>query len=469
MFKKFVLTLTILFSQSLFAQGFGETYIAENRGKFKYPKNEDGLLESEFKRKMQQNKAIQQRLGAIKYEMINGNLERAKVMLLQSKYAEGFSRTIQYRYLGMIHFIEGNYKLSQKYLTHKSLYNISTNDTICMLRTLNFIILNRVPEAKIEWGRCLDATVDKSPTQHVWMNTILKLKVNDEPNITEVPLKKVNIDNEEGDYLRLFLKMALYLNQQDKVFSRLSFLSEDAFKDPEIRELIGMLYYREGKLAKAYEFVEDLESPNSENIKGNLYLAQKKYELAYGQFKLALKRKVNSQNSLERIIPVAWMLKQWKDGLEFVEKLKVDPKDKYNKLALKAAMLTQAGEFSKAKTSLRKIIFGSNNAQSAEVNQLYSYNAMMLKDNNEAEVYADKSCDFKDGINCWTQFHFAIWDNFTLTSHRDDEILEGSVDLIGEMTASYESKPIIEDIYVNQKDVEEMDNDIIKLLPNIRE
>ena len=78
-------------------------------------------------------------------------------------------------------------------------------------------------------------------------------------------------------------------------------------------------------LVKAFEYIEGLSSPNSENIRGNLFLAQKKYELAYAQFKLALKRKVNSQNSLERIIPISWMLKQWKDGLEYIDKLKVDP------------------------------------------------------------------------------------------------------------------------------------------------
>jgi hypothetical protein len=467
--KKLLLLVVILFTQLLFAESYTDSHISENRGNFKYPKNPEGVMESDFKRKMQENLSISKRLGAIKYEMINGNLEKAKVMLLRSKYAEGFSRTIQYRYLGMIHFIEGNYKLSQKFLTHKSLYNISTNDTICMLRTLNFIILNRTAEAKIEWNICLDATLDKSPTQYVWMNTILKLKLNDEPKITEVPLKRVNIENEKGDYLRLFLKMALYLNQQNKIFERLPFLAESAFKDPEIRELIGMLYYREGKLSKAYNFVEDLDSPNSENIKGNIYLAQKKFELAYGQFKLALKKKVNSQNSLERIIPVAWILKQWDDGLEFIEKLKVDPKDKYNKLTLKAALLTQAGQYKMAETALRKVIYGSNNAQSLEVNQLYTYNALMMKNNSDAEAYADKSCAFKDGINCWILYHFAIWENFTLTTHREDDILEGTADLASELTQSFQEDPIIEDIYVSQEDVEEMDNDIIKLLPNIRE
>lgn len=467
--KYLILTLTALITQVVCAQGIDDSLIKENRGKFVYPKSPDGLMESEFQRKMQKNRYIALKLGSIKYEMINGNLEKAKVMLLQSKYTDDFSRSVQYRYLGMIHFIQGNYKQSQEFLTHRSMYNIESNDTICTLRTLNYIILDQAPKAKIEWKRCLDATSNASPTQHVWMNTILKLKLNNEPKITEVPLQKINIENEQGDFLRLFLKMALYLNQQNKVFERLSFLSDTAFADPEIRELIGMLYYREGKLEKAYEFVEDLDSPNSENIKGNLFLAQKKYELAYGQFKLALKKKVNSQNALERIIPVAWILKQWDDGLEYVDKLQVDPIDKYNKVALKAAFLTQANKFKEAEHQLRIIVQGSNDAQSSEVNQLYAYNSIMLKDNKTSEKYADKACRFKDGLNCWIQFHFAIWENFALTAHRDDPILEENTDITKELTASYTSDPIVEDLYVSQKDIEELDNNIIRLLPNIRE
>ena len=465
--KYLILFIAALSTQVSIAESILDTYIKANRGTFKYPMNELQLREFNFNKTLMENRNIALKLGSIKYEIINGNLEKAKLLLLQSKYSDDFSRNVQYRYLSIIHFIQGNYKVSQEYLTKKGMYNIVTDDTICLLRTLNYIILDSTSKAKIEWNRCVDATINDSPTLHVWMNTILKLKLNDEPNITAVPLKNVNIENERGDYLRLFLKLALYLNQQDKIFERLSFLSVAAFEDTEIRELIGMLYYREGKLVKAFEFIEDLESPNSENIKGNLYLAQKKYQMAYGQFKLALKRKVDSQNSLERIIPVSWILKQWEDGLEYIEKLQVTQREKYTKLAIKAAFLTQAGKYSEAAKTLEQIVKGSNNAQSSEVNQLYTYNSVMFKDKDKTEIYADYSCKFKDGINCWLQYHLAIWDNFPITIQRDENIFENITDLNKVYTAAAIDEPLKESIYINQKDIEELDNDIIQLLPDI--
>lgn len=467
--KYLIAIIAALFAQVTVAESFLDTHIKENRGTFKYPMNKMQLEEYNFYKLLQENKNIALKLGAIKYEIINGNLEKAKIMLLQSKYSDDFSRLVQYRYLGIIHFIQGNFKTSQEYLTKDEMYNIATDKTICLMRSLNYIILDDVSRATIEWNMCVDRTINDSPTLHAWMNAMLKLKVQDEPNITSVPLKKVNIENETGNYLRLFLKMALYLNQQDKIFDRLSYLSVSAFEDTEIRELIGMLYYREGNLARAYEFIEDLESPNSENIKGNLYLAQKKYQMAYGQFKLALNKKIDSQNALERIIPVAWILNQWDDGIDYIDKLNVSKKELYSKLTVKAAFLTQAKKYKEAQKVLGQIVKKSNNAQTTEVNQLYSYNALMLQDKAKSVIYSDYSCKFQDGINCWLQYHLALWENLPATIQRSDKIYEEITKLNKTYTASFVETPINEKVYINQKDIEEMDNEIIQLLPEVIE
>ena len=57
-------------------------------------------------------------------------------------------------------------------------------------------------------------------------------------------------------------------------------------------------------------------------------------ELAYAQFKLALKRKNNSQNALERIAPTAWILNQWEEGAIYASRLEARPGEESNKLTL---------------------------------------------------------------------------------------------------------------------------------------
>src|SRR5690606_9600805 len=99
------------------------------------------------------------------------------------------------------------------------------------------------------------------------------------------------------DQLKVILKLAMYLNQESLVVDQIPELTVDQLQDPEVREIAGQIFFRTGSLARSYRFIEDLKSPNSENIKGNLYILRNKYELAYAQFKLSLEQKLNSQNA----------------------------------------------------------------------------------------------------------------------------------------------------------------------------
>ncbi len=439
-------------------------FFIEQRGHFKYPAFDTDLVEQDFYRKLNHNKRITTHLGKIKFYIINGNLEKAKMMLLQDQTPDKYAQIIKFRYLSIIYFIQGNYERSLEYLSKKEMKTLSYTKNLCLLRSLNLLILDKASDASKQWGRCIDATLDQSSTDHIWMSTLVNLKLRKNKDATKIPFKSINIENEKGAYLKLFLKLSLYLGQQNKILKRLKFLNEDVYTDPEIRELVGMLYYREGELVKSYHFIEDLKSPNSQNIKGNIFLAQKKYELAYAQFKLALKRKINSQNSLERMIPLAWILQQWDDGIDYLEQLDTKEKDKFTKLTIKAALKTQKKDFTGATKDLNKIIYGSRNAQSSEVNQLMTYNSLMLKNKDTAETFADLSCKNNDGINCWLQFHLQSWENFTMTIHRDEKVHQEKVDIINEYTQNFESSPLEEEIFVSQRDIEELDNNLIQLV-----
>jgi predicted negative regulator of RcsB-dependent stress response len=465
------LTLLVFYTQvfalntSVIKDALTENVQKRKRGEFVYPKNKSELDQFDYYRTLKTNQRIQSKLAAIKYQIINGNLEKAKLMLLQSNYTEDYSKVIQYRYLSIIHFIQGEYEKSLSFLTKKEMYNISISKNICLLRTLNYLILDKVVLGQAEWNKCIDSTLGKSPSSHLWISTLVKLKLNEEKNVTDIPFKNINIENEEGNFLKLYLKLALYLDKQDKILDRIQYMKNDGFTDPKIRELIGLLFYRNGKILNAYRFIEDLTSPNAENIKGNIYLSQNKYELAYAQYKLALKRKVNSQNSLERIIPVAWLLNEWEDGHDYVEKLEIDPKDIFNKLTVKAAFLTQQNKYTEAKKVLNQIVIGSRNSQSSEVNQLFSYNALMTKDLPMSLKYTDQACKNLDGVNCWLQFQLNTWEHFPLTLQRNDNVFSNESDLLDQYTSTKVENSFKEELYVNQEDIEELDNNIIRLMP----
>lgn len=366
--------------------------------------------------------------------------------------------------MSIIHFIEGDYLNSLEILQDKEFYTFENNKHVCLLRVLNFLILNSNLEALEDWKLCRDTTINKTSSYHVWMNSLIELKAK-KTKISEYKvIKNLNIENETGELLTLFLKLALYMNVPKKVLERLPYLGDEIYEDDKLRELIGMLYFRDKQLINAYRFIEDLNSPNSENLKGNLYLAQKKYELAYAQFKLGLSKKSDSQNAIERITPTAWILRQWKDGLKYIKKLKVSNEDYFKKVLIKSAFEIQLGKTSEAKKSLEKIIKFGQNFQAQEVTQMYSLVNFQLKDKELANNYSDMSCKNLDGINCWIQYQLLMWQDFTLTANRDDKIFEESKSLLKAYTSGHSDENIEEELLIDQRDIEELDNSLMSLI-----
>lgn len=437
------------------------------RGTYNYPPSEDEQRLKTLSAVSQETIKLSSFIAQVKKYIINGQYERAKTLLINADYTKNFTRAIQYRYLALINFIDGNYKKSLEFLNKKDLQTVQAQDKICLLKTLNLLIIENLQEAKFEWAKCKNLTSGKSITNHTWMTALVGVKINENKNAINRPFEGLSIENEREPFLSLFLKLSIYLNKQDEVISRLKYLGVNAYEDIKIRELIGMMYFRSGELIKAYNMLEDLTTPNANNFKGNIYLAQDKYELAYAQFKLALKNKDNSQNSLERIIPIAWILNQWKDGANFVRKLKTNKQSSFFQKALEAAFVTQEKDYQFASLILEEIVRGSRNSQSLEVNQLYAYNSIMLDDKTKSDLYSNRSCNQKDGFNCWFRNYFMLWKDITKVIKQNKDIIENDIDLIDQYTSSFKENPIKETEYVSQRDIEQLENANIDLLPEL--
>ncbi|MEX1099332.1 MAG: hypothetical protein WEB87_02830, partial [Bacteriovoracaceae bacterium] len=185
-----------------------ETFIKENRGGFQYPDTDIEQKEKSLDRQILRKRILSKQLAAIKYEIINGNFEKAKLLLTQAQASKNFTRPIQYRYLAILHFIEGDYKQSLEYLNKKEMLALAHQDNVCLLRTLNHVILDQAAQAQEEWDNCKKFIIGKSVSGNVWMDSLTRLKVAQRTDEAAEPLKGVNIENEQGDYLRLFLKLA---------------------------------------------------------------------------------------------------------------------------------------------------------------------------------------------------------------------------------------------------------------------
>lgn len=458
---KFLLAFFLIstaFAQPKFNQG--ELY--ERRGE--YLPIENIFSQEELNRVLfSESRLYKEELKKVKYFLINGELSLAKVYLQKLTFGQAKLRPIAYRYLGMIAFIEQDYRKSIKYLTTAELQNQPHFAKVCGVITLNKIILSELKDLEDDWYRCrVEASKDTNSDNLVWLDTLVKLKLEPVPGITARPFRNIQLRSMENAELKILLKFAIYLNQEAMVINQLPDLTPEQLVDLDVRELAGHIFFRSGKFANAFKFIEDIKSPNSENIKGNLYLLREKYEIAYAQFKLALKEKQNSQNALERLVPIAWLLGDWKGGSAYSKQLIARSGNEANKLTIMAAFEMQSGNYEKSRELLREIRQKSRRGSALEVNQIGSFAALMENDQPELRSTASQSCELYDMVNCWVLFQMYHWENFPLVVRRGDEIpkKEDWTKLTQEKLPGKLTEPS----YVYQQDIEELDDLQIKLI-----
>ena len=96
--------------------------------------------------------------------------------------------------------------------------------------------------------------------------------------------------------------------------------------------------------------------------------------------------------------------------------------------------------------------------------QIAGFNAMMQNKSDIARKNDYQSCYQFDLINCWLLFQLTQWDQFPSTAKREDQIPNNKKweKLVNEDL----NDPLTEKNYINQLDIEELDDKLIKLIPS---
>jgi hypothetical protein len=402
-------------------------------------------------------------LKKVKYYLLNGNSQKARAYLYKLSFVQTSLKPVIYRYISLLAFMDNDFEKTFEYLSLPELQNSPYYSQVCIIKILSEIVLNKTTELSSDWDRCQTESKKRQKSNFVWLETLVNLKLYPREGITKVPFKNFKIAALTNEEARIMLKLGLYLNQEEIIVNELPFMTLQQLEDPEIRELAGQIFFRTGALAKAYRFIEDLKSPNAESIKGNIYVLRTKYELAYAQFKVALEQKQDSQNSLERLLPLAWILGDWENGVKYAERIQSLPKTMANKLTLLAVFLMQKGDYQKATSITDKIELQLGKGAEIEVSQIAGFSALMQNETERAKKQSRISCGQYDLINCWVLFQLSQWDNFPLMLRREEKIPDNND--WKKLVSDGLHKPLKEKIFINQKDIEELDDKLIQLIP----
>ena len=141
----FALLSSLLIKSSLSLAGVAteKRTILSNRGNYIYPISDLEILDntSEFKSAKQQRKIDY--LKDVKFNIINGNVLRAKLMLREARITSEETKPIQLRYLSMIHFIEGEYSEALDILKRPEMQSYNAKKHTCLMKSFLEVITNQ--------------------------------------------------------------------------------------------------------------------------------------------------------------------------------------------------------------------------------------------------------------------------------------------------------------------------------------
>ncbi|MBI2520322.1 MAG: hypothetical protein HYV97_07885 [Bdellovibrio sp.] len=396
--------------------------------------------------------------------LINGQVKRAQFFLEKWRPKGMGIQMVRNRYLALTYFIQDRFSDMNEILDNKFFSNVAYYPQICMLKFMGALVAKDQQKMKEEFFTCGPQTFRYSDTEHMWPSSLYKFASGDVFALRGRDLSNFARDLDDNNIIRIWLKLGLYTNRERYLEPYLQELPGEAFQSHKTRELIGLIYFRLSEDKKALEFVEDLSGPNAENIKGNIEMAKGHYELAFGHFKLALLKKENSKNAIERALPLAWILAQYKDGLSLLSRILDQETDIRKKVLLNTAFQVRLNNFQRSHQQMRslKMLFQGELPKEASI--MGSYIALMNEDIKLAYQNASNACRKNDGLNCWFLFQSIIWDDLSKTMKRDEQTFSDTEVTLALLKDKATEGPLQETLLIDQKDIEELDGIEVQLL-----
>lgn len=415
-------------------------------------------IEEIQKQELRERSSDYNTLLSVKYNLLKGKVDHAETVLDRINITDTKMKEVIYRYKALTSFINNDFIETEKMLDKLGSAGAEYYKNICTLELMvNIVLRKKKKYIERNFQSCKGALFYDSPDQLFFLEAISYYSRGDTLSLVKHLSKKVQYVIQSDKTIEAWMKAAIYTGYPDIIQRNLKYVPDSAFSSKTIRELIGFVYYKLDMKEDMKLFLEDLHTPNSENIKANLYLQQEQYELALGHLLLAIKQKPNSMNSIERGIPVTILLNKWSKGLEISQKLTQKNMPINMIKLLKALFLTEKNELKQSYRFLHDIYRYYTKLIPLSALQLITYNAIRLNDHEFIDLFVPKSCTKFDGIACWYYMQKEIWGRLDKTIVRDEKIAILDEFSIDDLKEKQEIKPLQEIVNIDQKDIDELD------------
>jgi hypothetical protein len=136
-------------------------------------------------------------------------------------------------------------------------------------------------------------------------------------------------------------------------------------------------------------------------------------------------------------------------------------------LALDTAFNIQKGSLEKSSLQLAYLNYEYIGFIPLEILLMNSYVAIKNENIKELDKYSHGACKKFDGLNCWIRSQLLTWENFPKTIKRKEPIYKDNRLSLESLTELSLTRPLEENLIVDQKDIEELDSAEINLPPGL--
>lgn len=392
-----------------------------------------------------------------KLSLITGNWEAAERFLSQVT-KKGSSRDIADRYLALLRFIQGRYQSAVDIIEPKILFSSTFLRENCLIYQMSLLALFDRARLPLVWHTCRHELTKDPKNDFLFMDALYGVVTDDNFFSGDGFLRSSAPYMQSEEQIKIWLKMGLILGKEKLMAPELAELGQHSYFKDKIRELVAITLFRLGKEEEALKFIEDVQTPNAENLRAIVLLKDRQWELAYAHFQGALKMKENSLQAMNRALPLAWLLRQDQSGYELAKRIPALSDDRQSKDLIEAAFLNRLGRIDQSSAKLTKVIETKGHRSNSLVRSLELLNQLQLGKKQTTKKLARENCRQADALSCWLLLHLIQWEDFPAFLQRPNRKIEvGEWETLDDLLNTKTEHKINEEALVEQSRLEEMD------------
>ena len=404
-----------------------------------------------------------QNLQIAKSYLLQGQISRAQNQLNRITKRNYALREVELHYQALIYLIQDRYADLLQVLSSDNIAPGPRYGNVCLLKVLAHLALGQFGAARIEFNICASYISSDSNNDLIWPELLMRFpqpQMNEEQELLFLnPYDRQLLAKNE--YVRPWLKFGLLQKNRRLDQAMLQQIVPEAFQDPQIRELAGIISYQREDYKQALFFAEDIDSSTIHNLRGNEFLKQQAYPQAWEEFQQALSLNRYSHNALARSIPLAIQDRHWEDGLKFTATQSAQVIDPTTLALLRSYFLLIGKQISPAKRVLAELGNNHHFAQSLRYQLLMAYFALLDKNPVLLGTSVAQACQL-DAHYCWPLANFLVWPSdpkitpsiFNSSAHATTPDPE---EIVSHLRHPPAEASFIEEAFISQEQIDQLD------------